>query len=190
MTAPDFRSVRPTSGSSPVVAITGARGYLGSVLVAAFEDAGCVVRPLVRAPVAGSSDRYFDLRTRRNHRCPGRRRHSRALRLRHDPDRAGRHLASERPRQRGSARPGGRGRRAAHPCGVVDVGVQRDAPTLRAFQVGGRGRSSGPRDVRGPSGSRLRTRLGRHGRDAATPGWTTRLARLRSRCTPVHRLAG
>ena len=45
-----------------MVAITGAQGYLGSVLVAAFGDAGCVVRPLVRAPVAGSSDRYFDLR--------------------------------------------------------------------------------------------------------------------------------
>jgi nucleoside-diphosphate-sugar epimerase len=63
VTARDFRSVRPTSGPSPVVAITGARGYLGSVLVAAFGDTGCVVRPLVRAPVAGSSDRYFDLRT-------------------------------------------------------------------------------------------------------------------------------
>jgi len=53
---------RTTSGAPPVVAITGAHGYLGSVLVAAFGAAGYVVRRLVRAPATGSSDRPFDLR--------------------------------------------------------------------------------------------------------------------------------
>jgi nucleoside-diphosphate-sugar epimerase len=51
----------PTRGGRPVVAITGASGYLGSVLVAAFGAAGYAVRRLVRSPVEGSSDRFFDL---------------------------------------------------------------------------------------------------------------------------------
>jgi nucleoside-diphosphate-sugar epimerase len=51
----------PTASGQPVVAITGASGYLGSVLVAAFESAGYTVRRLVRSPVPGSSDRLFDL---------------------------------------------------------------------------------------------------------------------------------
>ena len=48
---------------SPMVAITGASGYLGSVLVGAFGAAGYAVRRLVRAPAAGSSDHFFDLST-------------------------------------------------------------------------------------------------------------------------------
>ncbi len=51
----------PTLSSQPVVAITGASGYLGSVLVAAFGSAGYTVRRLVRSPAPGSSDRLFDL---------------------------------------------------------------------------------------------------------------------------------
>ena len=49
--------------ASPMVAITGASGYLGSVLVGAFGAAGYAVRRLVRAPAAGSSDQFFDLST-------------------------------------------------------------------------------------------------------------------------------
>ena len=61
MTTPTLRGGLTASGASPVVAITGARGYLGSVLVDAFGSAGYVVRRLVRAPVEGTIDRYFDL---------------------------------------------------------------------------------------------------------------------------------
>jgi nucleoside-diphosphate-sugar epimerase len=46
----------------PVVAITGANGYLGSVLVREFRSAGYLVRRLIRSPAAASSDRGFDLR--------------------------------------------------------------------------------------------------------------------------------
>jgi nucleoside-diphosphate-sugar epimerase len=45
-----------------VVAITGASGYLGSVLVREFGSAGYVVRRLIRSPAAASTDRAFDLR--------------------------------------------------------------------------------------------------------------------------------
>lgn len=55
------RAAIPTPSGQPVVAITGASGYLGSVLVAAFRSAGYTVRRLVRSPVPGSSDRHFDL---------------------------------------------------------------------------------------------------------------------------------
>jgi len=50
-----------TPNGQPVVAITGASGYLGSVLVAAFGSAGYTVRRLVRSPVKGSGDHFFDL---------------------------------------------------------------------------------------------------------------------------------
>jgi nucleoside-diphosphate-sugar epimerase len=53
---------RAARGTPPVVAITGGSGYLGSVLVTAFESAGYVVRRLIRSPPAASSDRRFDLR--------------------------------------------------------------------------------------------------------------------------------
>ena len=46
-----------------MVAITGASGYLGSVLVDGFGAAGYGVRRLVRHPAPGSSDRFFDLST-------------------------------------------------------------------------------------------------------------------------------
>ena len=52
---------RTTPNGQPVVAITGASGYLGTVLVAAFGAAGYTVRRLVRSPVQGSADRRFDL---------------------------------------------------------------------------------------------------------------------------------
>ncbi len=51
----------PARSGLPVVAITGANGYLGSVLVAAFGSAGFTVRRLVRSPAPGSNDRFFDL---------------------------------------------------------------------------------------------------------------------------------
>lgn len=51
----------PAPGGQPVVAITGASGYLGSVLVEAFGSAGYAVRRLIRSPVPGGDDRYFDL---------------------------------------------------------------------------------------------------------------------------------
>jgi nucleoside-diphosphate-sugar epimerase len=50
-----------TTARLPVAAITGASGYLGSVLVGAFESAGYAVRRLVRSPVPGRDDRRFDL---------------------------------------------------------------------------------------------------------------------------------
>lgn len=49
------------SPSAPVVAVTGASGYLGAVLVGAFESAGYAVRRLVRSPVSGTGDRFFQL---------------------------------------------------------------------------------------------------------------------------------
>ncbi len=52
-----------TTSRQPLVAITGATGYLGSVLVAAFASAGYDVRRLVRSPVPGTGDRFFDLAT-------------------------------------------------------------------------------------------------------------------------------
>lgn len=60
MTSTDSASP-PTVTDQPIVAITGASGYLGSVLVAAFGSAGFSVRRLVRTPVPGTSDRSFDL---------------------------------------------------------------------------------------------------------------------------------
>jgi len=57
------RSVLPTSRGQPIVAITGASGYLGSVLVATFSSAGYAVRRLLRSPVPNSTDRFFDLRS-------------------------------------------------------------------------------------------------------------------------------
>src|SRR5665213_1141745 len=48
-------------GTRPVVAITGASGYLGSVLEVAFGSAGYEVRRLVRTPRPGASDRAFTL---------------------------------------------------------------------------------------------------------------------------------
>ncbi len=60
MTTAHLSAVSTPSGQQ-VVAITGASGYLGSVLVAAFGSAGYTVRRLVRSPVPGSSDRFFDL---------------------------------------------------------------------------------------------------------------------------------
>src|SRR5664280_1660067 len=62
---PHMTSTEPASSPSPtgqpIVAITGASGYLGSVLVAAFHSAGFSVRRLVRTPTPDSSDRSFDL---------------------------------------------------------------------------------------------------------------------------------
>ena len=54
-------SLRETTPDLPVAAITGANGYLGSVLVAAFGSAGYSVRRLVRNPTPDSSERRFDL---------------------------------------------------------------------------------------------------------------------------------
>jgi nucleoside-diphosphate-sugar epimerase len=50
-----------TTSPRPVVAITGASGYLGSALVSAFESAGYRVRRLVRSPAPGTDDLFFDL---------------------------------------------------------------------------------------------------------------------------------
>ncbi len=54
-------SAGPARSGPPEVAITGASGYLGSVLVAALGSAGFTVRRLVRSPAPGSNDRFFDL---------------------------------------------------------------------------------------------------------------------------------
>jgi len=58
-------SIEPASGSNstsrPIVAITGASGYLGSVLAAAFGSSGFSVRRLVRTPTPDSGDRAFNL---------------------------------------------------------------------------------------------------------------------------------
>ena len=62
MTARDS-GVEARSGL-PVAAVTGATGYLGSLLVAALGSAGFVVRRLVRSPTPGSNDRFFDLASR------------------------------------------------------------------------------------------------------------------------------
>ena len=51
----------PASEPRPVIAITGANGYLGSVLAVAFGSAGSSVRRLVRSPDPESRDRPFDL---------------------------------------------------------------------------------------------------------------------------------
>ncbi len=51
----------PDSSGLPLVAITGANGYLGSLLVTAFEAAGFSVRRLVRNPRPATDDRRFDL---------------------------------------------------------------------------------------------------------------------------------
>jgi nucleoside-diphosphate-sugar epimerase len=45
----------------PVVAITGANGYLGTVFATAFESSGFSVRKLVREPSRSGSDRAFVL---------------------------------------------------------------------------------------------------------------------------------
>jgi nucleoside-diphosphate-sugar epimerase len=63
MTTRGAEGSRDQRVESPTVAITGASGYLGSVLVRAFGAAGYAVRRLVRAPAAGSSDYLFDLST-------------------------------------------------------------------------------------------------------------------------------
>jgi nucleoside-diphosphate-sugar epimerase len=63
MTARGAEGTRGALVASPMVAITGASGYLGSVLVGAFGAAGYAVRRLVRSPAAGSSDHFFDLST-------------------------------------------------------------------------------------------------------------------------------
>ena len=52
-----------TPADRPMVAITGASGYLGSVLAAAFRSGGFTVRRLVRAPLPGTDERIFDLAT-------------------------------------------------------------------------------------------------------------------------------
>ena len=62
MTSRGLHSDRAARGTPPVVAITGASGYLGSVLATALGSAGYVVRRLIRSPAAASSDRSFDLR--------------------------------------------------------------------------------------------------------------------------------
>jgi nucleoside-diphosphate-sugar epimerase len=54
-------SSNSSSGDQPIVAITGATGYLGSLLVAAFRSAGFSVRRLVRRPHPESSDQAFRL---------------------------------------------------------------------------------------------------------------------------------
>jgi nucleoside-diphosphate-sugar epimerase len=57
----DTPSRPPPSGQQPIAAISGAGGYLGSLLTTAFELAGFTIRRLVRNPLPGDSDRFFDL---------------------------------------------------------------------------------------------------------------------------------
>jgi nucleoside-diphosphate-sugar epimerase len=60
MTNGDLTGVS-ASTEPPVVAITGASGYLGSILNEAFASGGFSVRRLVRSPSPGSGDRLFRL---------------------------------------------------------------------------------------------------------------------------------
>ena len=61
MTLPGHEHEDAASGVPPLVAITGANGYLGSLLASAFGAAGFEVRRLVRSPVDGGRERPFDL---------------------------------------------------------------------------------------------------------------------------------
>jgi nucleoside-diphosphate-sugar epimerase len=50
------------AGTGPVVAVTGAHGYVGGIVSRALAGAGFDVLGLVRQPAAGSADRPYDLR--------------------------------------------------------------------------------------------------------------------------------
>ena len=58
---PAHSSIDPSSCDQPIVAITGANGYLGSLLVEAFGSAGFSVRRMVRSPAPASTDHAFEL---------------------------------------------------------------------------------------------------------------------------------
>ncbi len=58
-TAP--RTGGPAAGRQPLAAVTGATGYLGSILVDALRSAGFTVCRLVRSPGRETTDRLFDL---------------------------------------------------------------------------------------------------------------------------------
>ena len=47
--------------NGPIAAVTGANGYVGSIVVNGLEAIGYQVRRLVRRPRPGSSDRYYDI---------------------------------------------------------------------------------------------------------------------------------
>jgi nucleoside-diphosphate-sugar epimerase len=53
---------RHQAGTVPVVAVTGARGYIGRIVSTALAADGFRVIGLVRRPEAGSGDRLYDLR--------------------------------------------------------------------------------------------------------------------------------
>lgn len=55
-------SDRHPAATAPIVAVTGARGYVGGIVSRALAAAGFDVVGLVRRPVAGSGDRLYDLR--------------------------------------------------------------------------------------------------------------------------------
>ena len=128
----------PNPNGQPVVAITGASGYLGSVLVAAFGSAGYTVRRLVRSPVQGSGDRRFDLSSV----GPSDALDGVDLLVHCAYDMAltkqGRHLAVERVRHRRAVRSGRVPWGSPHHRAVVDVGVRGDSSAVRPSQTGDR----------------------------------------------------
>ena len=183
-----MKAVHAGVGEQPVVAITGASGYLGSVLVTAFGSAGYAVRRLVRSPAPGSHDRFFDLNSVGS---------SDALdgvdllvHCAYDmaADQPGRHLAVERLRHRRAVRPGRIPGGSTYHRSVVDVSVSGDSSALRSGQARDRGGRPGARVVRRSPGLGLRSRLGWDGRDAAPAGGPPVLPDFGPHGASIHRL--
>ncbi len=187
MTTPNSPAA-PPPGGQPVAAITGASGYLGSVLVTAFGAAG--LRGPSPGSVAGRRERRPLLRPElaRFVRCPRWGRPARPLRLRHDADQEVRHLAVERLRRGRFVRPGRLQRGATDHRAVVDVGLSGDTSVVRSGQARNGGGGTGSRGVRRPPGFGLRNGLGWDGRDAAPAGCPSGASRLRASSAAVHRL--
>ncbi len=183
-------SSSPTPTGQPIVAITGASGYLGSVLVAAFGSAGFSVRRLVRTPAPDSSDRPFDLNSVGT---------SEIL----DGVDVLVHCAYDLTLTRrseiwqtnvfGTTALLDRARVCRRPSdhrAVLNVSVPRDASAVWSRQARHGNRCVEPGHVCRPSGLGLRTRLGRDGRNSAPACRPSGASRLRAQGAPVHRARG
>jgi nucleoside-diphosphate-sugar epimerase len=51
----------PVERTGPLAAVTGANGYIGSIVTGALSAQGFTVRSLIRRPEPGSNDRYYDI---------------------------------------------------------------------------------------------------------------------------------